>query len=511
MPRDIPASTMKYAHTIQKVVIVGAFAALAFNAGIMLFQPSHAMTEDLGRHILLGEIIWKTNSIPPTNLFSYTYPDFPFVNHHWLSEVLLYLVSAGFGLTALIVLKVFILGGALIMAIWSGIRLGGTIPALATTTILLPLILERNSERPEMFAFFLFSVLFFVLFASRLSIKIKFAAAALIMILWVNLHISFIYGLLLVGVFFVKEITEGIFIKTHPSVGKEEAWKEKIFGALAVMGISAIATLLNPHGLTGALYPFTIFNNFAYQTTENLGVFQLLPILRSDVFIPYFLWCAPILALLVLWTLIKKRVWEWSYLIFLGFTTLVFMKIRNMPYFVFTGIPACSAALTVILKSALHKVEGLKTTIATSFIIAHIGFSFFLFSKIPPAIFIPEPGKNGLDFFIAHAPPGNIFNNFDIGSYIDYRLYPKYGSFVDNRPEAYPPGFFTAYIDMQINQEFREKMFTQYGINSVIFSRGDITDWAGMFLSQMQADPRWEISYLDDYLVIFFRKIHFQP
>ena len=43
------------------------------------------------QNLKLGKIIWETKTIPNTNLFSYTNPNFPFINHHWLSENIFYL------------------------------------------------------------------------------------------------------------------------------------------------------------------------------------------------------------------------------------------------------------------------------------------------------------------------------------------------------------------------------------------------------------------------------------
>ncbi|MDO8461153.1 MAG: hypothetical protein Q7S38_01780, partial [bacterium] len=48
-------------------------------------HPIQSITQDLGRHLLAGQIIFETQEIPKTNLFSYAYPDFSFINHHWLS------------------------------------------------------------------------------------------------------------------------------------------------------------------------------------------------------------------------------------------------------------------------------------------------------------------------------------------------------------------------------------------------------------------------------------------
>lgn len=70
--------------------------------------------DDLGRHWKNGELI-LSSATPPgtvgrllhTNFYSYATPDFEFVNHHWLTGVVYFVVwkAAGFaGLNAFYVL-----------------------------------------------------------------------------------------------------------------------------------------------------------------------------------------------------------------------------------------------------------------------------------------------------------------------------------------------------------------------------------------------------------------------
>ena len=76
---------------------------------LSLIHPPTAWFQDLGRHIKLGRMILDTSSVPDTNLFSYTHKDFPFVNHHWLSEVLFMLIFKLTGNSGLVLVKVFLL------------------------------------------------------------------------------------------------------------------------------------------------------------------------------------------------------------------------------------------------------------------------------------------------------------------------------------------------------------------------------------------------------------------
>src|SRR3989304_8360126 len=76
---------------------------LFFLIFIGFFHPITSITQDLGRHLITGEIILKTHSVPKTNLFSYTYPNFPFVNHHWLSEVFYSITFSKLGFNGLLI------------------------------------------------------------------------------------------------------------------------------------------------------------------------------------------------------------------------------------------------------------------------------------------------------------------------------------------------------------------------------------------------------------------------
>src|ERR1700733_10526888 len=82
---------------------------LLFFAFSFLYRSDLAFGQDLGMHLKLGEIIWQTQIVPKINLVSYTNPTFPFINHHWLFEVLVYLGSISIGLQSLLVIKIFLL------------------------------------------------------------------------------------------------------------------------------------------------------------------------------------------------------------------------------------------------------------------------------------------------------------------------------------------------------------------------------------------------------------------
>ena len=101
-------------------------------------------------------------------------------------------------------------------------------------------------------------------------------------------------------------------------------------------------------------------------------------------------------------------------------------------------------------------------------------------------------------FLLRNNIPGPIFNNFDNGGYLDYRIYPQYQTFVDNRPDAFPGDFFRqVYIPMQQDPAVWKSVEKKYHIQTIVFSYTDQTPWANAFTSSILLHPEWKLVYLD--------------
>ena len=75
---------------------------ILFWLGWHLALPIDLVRSDLGRHIKNGElIVHGTWDVLYKNYYSYTYPQYPFINHHWLFGVFCYAVWHYFGFTGL--------------------------------------------------------------------------------------------------------------------------------------------------------------------------------------------------------------------------------------------------------------------------------------------------------------------------------------------------------------------------------------------------------------------------
>src|SRR3989338_3902473 len=98
-----------------------------FFFSLFVFQQINLTTADLGRHIVNGQLFINAENLNisreallNTNFFSFTNPDFPFINHHWGSGILFYFIFSIFGFAGLSLLYggLIILSGLILFYLW---------------------------------------------------------------------------------------------------------------------------------------------------------------------------------------------------------------------------------------------------------------------------------------------------------------------------------------------------------------------------------------------------------
>ena len=286
------------------------------------YSTSFDLNQDLGRHLKLGEIILRSKTGPDTNLFSYTNPNFPFINHHWLSEVCFYALTSAFGVNSLLLLKIFLVIFALSIILSYSIKQSGILSSLFSILILSPLLFDRQYIRPELFGYVIFCV-FLYIFLSYPKTKKYAWSIPVLMTLWVNLHISFVFGVLMIFLFILKLFFE----------------KKKKLKDFLPFFISFPALFINPYGIQGGVYPFYIFRNYGYTIAENQTAFFLNSLFFSP-FIRYFFALTPIVLFSFFVLLYKKKVYLAT--LFAGFFFLSLWQIRHIPFFIYVAIPSFS-------------------------------------------------------------------------------------------------------------------------------------------------------------------------
>jgi hypothetical protein len=207
--------------------------------------------DDTYWHIKVGEWILDNHKVPKTGIFSYTAGNKPWVSHEWLSAIILYMAFkfAGwpgpvFLATLSITLTMWLLFDFLVKRISINICI---IFTLFAYLLLIPHIMPR----PHIL------ILPIMVFWTTELIKASENQThppyllSLVMILWSNMHGSFIMGIPF-AIFFAAE---SIFAIKDSSLRLKELKYWLLF-----LLLSFTALFINPHGINGVLLPLQLTN-----------------------------------------------------------------------------------------------------------------------------------------------------------------------------------------------------------------------------------------------------------
>ncbi len=499
----------------KRLLLIGQWALvcfLAFAFMVAVMKPIVLTASDLGRHLMNGKLFLEHGIIQTTNAYSYTHPDFPFLNHHWGSGVLFELARRIYGFIAVSIFGMSIV--FMTAVLW--MRLAWKRGTLWLTTLaaiaVIPVFAGRAEVRPELFSYLLSGIFLWILFetrAGRLSHK-WFAAFPILILAWVNLHIYFFLGIGWIGAFIVDAL---IRAWRTPEERSERLDYAKYLGL--ALAVSCILAILNPNGWQGAVYPLFIFKNYAYAVAENQPVLR---ILDQGMYPPGLYLIINLCILFISWIWRLYRDWQRreipdvALLILSIFVSIIaWGAIRNFTIFAYVTLVTLSFAWSDV---RLRDFFG--RWVKPAQVTAIIGALIVSFLISPPmwvmtfrtiGLGVAPNIMRSITFFKEQHLRGPIFNNYDIGGFLTYGLYPDEQVFVDNRPEAYPGYFFTdILLPMQMDEKVWHTIDNQRHFNVIFFYRHDATRWGQAFMIRRIQDPEWAPVFVDDFVLVFVRR-----
>jgi len=453
-----------------------------------------------------GQLVLQERAIPATNRYSYTYPDHPFINHHWGSGVILFLVHrvAGFEGLSLVFIGVSLATWWLFFhAAWRDSHFE---MAACVSILLLPLLATRAEVRPEVFSYF-FSGVFFWLLSSHREGRLHarwLLVLPLCELLWVNLHLYFVLGPALIAAF----LFEGAVFCLARRPGARERTRHLGF----VLLLTCLAAVVNPAGVRGAVYPLRIFHNYGYRVFENQPVWFIERLFSYPPALHFKIACV-VLLLSVLFRLVVTLRTRTDPPLAHGFlavvvSTLGWQAVRNLTLFGYFALPlACANVRSLRITKVGHaRASWVVIPLLLAAFVGILRVPGGWGGRRPIRLGLQAGVTNAADFFRHEALQGPILNNYDIGSYLIYHLYPREQVFVDNRPEAYPATFFEqTYVPLQEDEQRWREADARYRFNVIFFSRHDVTPWGQAFLGRRVFDPGWVPVYVDEYAIILLR------
>ena len=238
-----PRSASPGPSRIQDQVARSIVLAVLFATPALLCLSAGGMSDpDIWWHLRTGEWIAQHHAVPHADMFSAFAMGKPWVAYSWLFELLVYGFFKQWGLAGIVLYTAASV--AAITAAFYGLiaPLQADFSKAALLTIVGVVCLSGNlTPRPWMLTIVFFLIEFGILMRARREGNARILLwLPPLFVLWANIHIQFLDGLLLLGVAAVEPIAERWWPFPATRMKPGAAW--------GVLGLCLLGTLVNPYG-----------------------------------------------------------------------------------------------------------------------------------------------------------------------------------------------------------------------------------------------------------------------
>ena len=456
---------------------------LLFVAGLCLVPLQET---DIFFRLANGRQILATGSLPGRNLFSFTFPDHPYLDSAWLFDVGAAGIYRWGGFPGLVVAKtgLVLLTFAAAFGLLRRRGLGSISGALSLAAAAF-CMRDRLVERPH-----LFSLLGEVALVALLPALREGRRGACLLIplvaVWANLHAGAFLGPLLLALISVGWLVQRIF--APPQVSRRVLLAHALATGLCTLALMAtpvgpgIFRYLGFHSDIFAVHPVDEFRAVSWQSDAPLIIFTagLLVLLGAGALRRVFVPASDLVPVIGLGMLAGRTVRFGADFVLLGTLLLAPLWSRLSARWSDRVTPAlhaqldrATAALLVVLALVPRVSDWEKHHQLISIDVDR--------SSLPLA---------ALDFVEKNGLRDHMYNDFETGSFLIWQGFPRYRVFVDPRLPAYPRCFHQLLGRTDISREEWTRQMDRLGVDSALIDYAGINrrvawwapeDWALVF------------------------------
>jgi hypothetical protein len=482
------------------VIIVGL--------GLFTMAARGVTDPDVWWHLRTGQLIVQTHNVFRTDPYSFTRFGQPWVDHEWLSQVLMFGLYRLAGWGGLIVVFSAVIAAAFLLAF---LRSPGR-PYVAGLITLLGAFASAPSwgVRPQMLTLLFASLLLLILDHSYLRPKLLWWTP-LLMLIWVNLHAGYALGIALMVLFWLGDALDRAFgfrfdpAAIHLKPGPVATARRQTLALVILVCVAVVPA--NAYGAAMYSYPLETLRSHAMQSyigewfSPNFHQHRYLPTLVM------------ILATVALAALSPKRLRPRDILLLAVTTYAALRSVRHIPIYALVAIPILSDLMLAWMHNLgmTSRFEPKQTPMSSpkrwvnALLLA--GFLVFLLARVryvigrQPQTEAKELPAVAVSFLAARRPPAPVLNHYNWGGYFIWKLYPEYRVFIDGRADLYGDAFMddlaTTYY---LRGDAWRKPFEKWGIRTVVLPPD------APLVTALQALPDWETIYADNQAVVLTRK-----
>jgi tetratricopeptide (TPR) repeat protein len=475
---------------------------------------------DLGWQLASGRWVVQHHSVPSVDVLSYTAAGRPWI-YPVGGEVIFYLayLVGGYGLLS------WLGAAACVGTIALLLRRGSAVTA-ALAILAVPLIALRTTPRADMFTVVLFAAFFSLLWEHYQTGRARLWLLPLLMVTWVNLHLGFIAGLGLLIAYAVAELLQAtVSGKQRPMALRRSQ------DAATWLGMTVLATLVNPWGWgiyraillqrrVSAQHDFLIMEwlPVPLNWTALIRSFSLRDTTRSSIYV--LLAIALIAAMLALW---RAELGAALLLLAAAYEAVQHGRMGALFACVVVVVGGPILADAVAHSGARIPRQRARWALAWTAVALLVLLSGcrsydlvtnrFYFRSTSSATFGAGLGwwfpQRAAEFIQKASLPGEVFNTYDEGGYVAWKLGPARRDTIDGR--AIPFGVVQMERNNQLLKSSPDSALWQeetgrYSINTILLPLGR---FHGIELVQLQAfcsSTLWQVVYLDEVSAVLVRR-----
>lgn len=455
-------------------------------------------------HLRSGQYILENRTVPTVDPFSHTRAGHFWIDHGWLAQIFWYGVYAT-GDWALVALA---LAGLVTVAFWLMWRqIEGNLFVGALSMILGAIVSSVVwAARPQMITFVFTALIAYWLdrFKRRQG---HLWWVPLLMVVWVNVHGGFAIGFMLMLAYLIGEAVNNL---TRHEADPVADWSRlRHLGLIFVISLAVI--VVNPYTWRMWLYPF-----------QTVGIGALRDFIQE--------WQSPnfhlphtqpfiIMLLLVLGAMGRAaRRTDWTDLALIAlWSGWGLYAARNIAIFGLIATPILARYANLVWAdqwqrwgysrppfaavSPRRPRTRLNLLLLTLVLIAAI-----IKISVPVgdrANLVAERANlpyEAVQFVRQAQPPGPIFNSYNWGGYLIFKLWPDYPVYIDGRTDLYDDAFIRRYLKATLAREGWQQILDEDGINLVFIESNGIL---ARFLRQ---EPGWREIHRDKQAAVFVRR-----
>ncbi len=454
---------------------------------------------DIWWHLRTGQYIVETRSIPHADIYSSTSLGKQWVTHEWLAEVFIYETYRALGYAGLSMVFAMLIMASFAIVYW---RSPGR-PYIAGFAVLLAAIATVPiwGARPQVFSLLFTSLFLWVLEQHRRELNARRLWMLFpLMLIWVNLHGGFALGPALIAIFIVGWLLDLWAAEEQ----RPRAWTAiRQLGAVLVASLAAV--LINPNGIRMYSYPLETLRSSAMQAyivewfSPNFHMVEYQPLALL------------MLATFVLLGLSRKRPRASELLLLAVSAYAALRSARHIPVFALIAAPILAEHTLVWVRSrpaanwlyaperlpsqrraAFHLAALLLLAMACTLRIRHVvGNQDTVEAKKLP--------RAAVEFIKAEHLPEPIYNWYNWGGYLIWKLYPDYRVYIDGRADMYGDAFLTEFLGTYFGTSDWERSLDRFQVRTVVVPPDSA------LASLLRQTPRWTKMFEDHQAVIFTR------